>query len=386
MKLPGKHIGIVGGGPGGLMLARLLSLKGASVKVFERDTNKDARVSGSPLDMHHHSGLAALEKGGLLPAFKKAYRPGADKLTVANSAAEILLDERGEETREAFGEPHFRPEIDRPALRKLLLESLEPGIVVWDSYFLTMEKEGEGWRLFFKNGDTAYADIVVAADGANSKIRPYLTPTKPFYSGITMLEGSVYDGSAAPFFDVLLQGGKCMAFGKGENMLLGQKGSGEIGFYASFKAPENWAQISGLSFSDKTALLTWFRSAYADWNPVWEQLIEGATMPLVPRPIMCAPLNQNWESGPNLTLIGDAAHVMPPFAGEGANMAMRDALELSEYLFSNDYGMVREAIAAYEKEMRARAAAAAKESLQNGERMHAEDALETMLGFFAGGE
>jgi 2-polyprenyl-6-methoxyphenol hydroxylase-like FAD-dependent oxidoreductase len=90
------------------------------------------------------------------------------------------------------------------------------------------------------------------------------------------------------------------------------------------------------------------------------------------------PLDQTWESLPNVTMLGDAAHVMPPFAGEGVNMAMLDALELSECLANG------EAIAGYETNMRKRAAVMAKESLENGERMHSEDSLSTMLRFFGG--
>ena len=94
---------------------------------------------------------------------------------------------------ENFGSEYFRPEIDRGPLRNILLESLQPETVVWDSHFISMEKQNEGWLLHFKNGSSLYADIVIAADGANSKIRPYITDIKAFYSGITMLEGNVYE-------------------------------------------------------------------------------------------------------------------------------------------------------------------------------------------------
>ncbi|WP_330444117.1 FAD-dependent oxidoreductase [Flavobacterium sp. C4GT6] len=92
--------------------------------------------------------------------------------------------------------------------------------------------------------------------------------------------------------------------------------------------------------------------------------------------------NENWEAQPNLTLLGDAAHVMPPFAGEGVNMAMKDALELSEYLTSTEYATVHEAIEAYENGMRKRASVIAKESLDNGERMHCKDAANAMVQMF----
>lgn len=62
----------------------------------------------------------------------------------------------------ASRESYFRPEIDRGPLRKILLESLQPETVVWDSHFISMEKQDTGWLLHFKNGTTAYADIVIA--------------------------------------------------------------------------------------------------------------------------------------------------------------------------------------------------------------------------------
>jgi 2-polyprenyl-6-methoxyphenol hydroxylase-like FAD-dependent oxidoreductase len=129
-------------------------------------------------------------------------------------------------------------------------------------------------------------------------------------------------------------------------------------------------------------LLAWFKKEYSDWSSVWYELIENAATSFVPRPIYCMPLDQDWEALPNLTLLGDAAHVMPPFAGEGANTSMFDALELSEYLTSDKYDTLQEAISFYEISMRKRAAAAAKQSLENGERMHSEGALEKMLAVF----
>ncbi len=385
MELQGKKIAIVGGGPGGLTAARLLQLAGADVKVFERDKNKDARVQGSPLDLHDDSGLAAIIKAGLLDAFKGNFMPGADRKKIMNEDATVFFSDHDSKAEENFGDRHFRPEIDRGVLRRILLDALEPGTVVWDSQFTVMEKQAAGWLLHFKNGNAVYADIVVAADGANSKIRPYITPAQPFYSGITMLEGTIYNAKhAAPQMFRLLNGGKIMAFGNEKNILMGQKGNGEIGFYASFRAGETWAANSGLNFNDRVAVLTWFKTTYAEWSSQWHELFEAAATPFIPRPIYCMPFDQQWEALPNVTMLGDAAHVMPPFAGEGANMAMRDALELSACLTAATGENLRDAIAGYEKDMRERAAAAAKESLENGALMHSKDAMRTMLQFFSG--
>ncbi|MDR2234982.1 MAG: FAD-dependent monooxygenase [Chryseobacterium sp.] len=383
MLIKNKSVAIIGGGPGGLTLARLLQLNNAEVKVYERDFNKNARVQGSPLDMHDDSGMAALREAGLLEEFKKNFRPGADKMLIVNEQAEVFYSDHESKPDEDFGNAHFRPEIDRGPLRNMLLESLHPETVVWDSHFTSMEKKDEGWLLHFKNGSSAYADLVIAADGAHSKVRPYLTDVRPAYSGILMLEGNITQAKqTAPVITALLNGGKIMAFGKHQNLLLGQKGNGNLGFYASFRAEENWASSSGLDFSDQTQILNWFQKEYPDWNSSWYELFEHAEVPFIPRPIYYMPLEQSWEIRSDLTLIGDAAHVMPPFAGEGANMAMLDALELSRYLTDGRYSSLSDAISHYETQMRKRASEAIKESLENGERMHSENALETMLEFF----
>jgi 2-polyprenyl-6-methoxyphenol hydroxylase-like FAD-dependent oxidoreductase len=385
MKLQDKKIAIVGGGPGGLTLAKLLQLKGADVKVYERDLNKKARVQGSPLDLHDDSGLAAIIKANLLDDFKNNFLSRADRTKIVNERAEVFFNDHEAKVEENFGNPYFRPEIDRGALRKILIESLQPETVMWDSHFISMDRRKEGWLLHFKNGNSVYADIVIAADGANSKIRPYVTNIKAFYSGITMLEGIVYDAkNAAPQIYALLNGGKIMAFGNKKDILIGQKSNGEIGFYASFKAGENWVANSGLNFNDKTQMFEWFKKVYSEWSSIWNELFENAETPFIPRPIYCIPLNQTWRALPNLTMLGDAAHVMPPFAGEGVNMAMRDALELSDCLTSDKCKTLQDAISVYETSMRKRASTSAKESLDNGETMHSEKALSAMLEFFSG--
>jgi 2-polyprenyl-6-methoxyphenol hydroxylase-like FAD-dependent oxidoreductase len=385
MLLENKQIAIIGGGPGGLTLARLLQLKNVDLKVYERDFGKSARVQGSPLDLHENSGLAAIRKAGLLDEFKKNYMSGADKTTITNEKAEVVFSDHEIINEEDFGHEYFRPEIDRGVLRKILLDSLKPENIIWDSHFLSMEKQNDGWLLHFKNGTTAYADLVIGADGANSKIRPYITDIQVLYSGITMLEGNIYDAeNLVPEITKLLRGGKLMAFGDEKNILMGQKADGVIGFYASFRAEENWVLKSGLNFSDTSQVLDWFKKHYAEWSEIWNQLFENTTTPFISRPINYMPLDQSWETLSNVTVIGDAAHLMPPFAGEGVNMAMLDALELSESLTDRNSTTLHDSLLIYETSMRKRAFQITKESLDNGEIMHHVDALSTMSSFFSG--
>lgn len=374
-----KQIAIVGAGPAGLTLARLLQLKGANVKVYERDFDKYARVQGSPLDMHEGSGLDALRHAGLLNEFYASVHIGADKKIIVNECAEICFSDHESDTTAMSS----RPEMDRGTLRKILLESLRPETVVWDRHFLSMEKHNDGWMLHFRNGASAYADLVIATDGANSKIRPYVTNITALYSGITMVELNINDAAnTIPAIYKLLNGGKVMAFGDGKCILGGQKGTGDLGFYLSLKVDEAWATCNNADYADNTHLLAWFKNEYTGWADMWDEIIINATSPIIPRPIYYMPLAQTWEAQPNVTLLGDAAHVMPPFAGEGANMAMLDALALSECLTSDKSNGLQEAITAYETAMRQRAATATRQSLENGERMHSPCALENMLAIF----
>lgn len=374
-----KKIAIVGAGPGGLILARLLQMKGADVKVYERDAHKNARMQGATLDLHEESGLNALKEAGLIEAFWKNYRPGADRLRIIDKNAVIVYDDADNNG----GEPS-RPEIDRGPLQNILLDSLKPDTVIWDCQFLSLEKHEDLWQLNFKNGASVVADIVIAADGANSKLRPSITSIKPFFAGITVVEGSVYDSERmAPNIHKLLNGGKIFAMDDEKTLIVSSKGDGSLVFYTGHKTNENWVRDSGIDFSDKTQVLTWFQKEYAEWNNIWYELFENADTAFIPRPQYCMPLDQKWETLPNLTILGDAAHLMPPYAGEGVNMAMLDALELSQCLTGNDHANLPAAIATYENKMLKRSSETAKQTLESTEALHAPGAIRWLISIIS---
>ena len=101
---------------------------------------------------------------------------------------------------------------------------------------------------------------------------------------------------------------------------------------------------------------------------------------MVWRPLLACPPNQHWEPKPNVTLIGDAAHVMPPYAGEGVNMAMLDALMLSKLLLSEKSSSG--AIATYEAEMFARMQHMTADTMANTEMFYAPDASDRVVALF----
>jgi 2-polyprenyl-6-methoxyphenol hydroxylase-like FAD-dependent oxidoreductase len=373
-----KKIAIVGGGPGGLTLAKLLQLKGADVKVYERDVNQEVRQQGATLDLHEESGLEALRRANLMDEFYANYRPNAGRLRILDKNANIKMDDHASEDYE-----ENRPEIDRAPLRDILLQSLNPETVVWNSRFVAMEKQNNGWLLHFENGTSAYADIVIAADGANSKIRSYLTNIKPIYSGVTIVEGNVFHAEKnAPKLWELLTDGKIFALGDEQSLILSAKGDGSLSFYTGCKVPESWLPESNIDFNNKQQVFDWFKTQFASWDNIWRELFASDEMWFVPRPQYHFPLDQSWATLPNLTMIGDAAHRMPPYAGEGVNMAMQDAFELAECLTSSEYPDIQTAIAYYEKQMQQRASEVTKDTLESTELLHAKNGLERLLQMF----
>lgn len=379
MLIQNKKIAIVGGGPAGLTLARLLQMQNADVKVYERDLNRNVRVQGSTLDLHEGTGLEAMKRAGLLDEFYKHHRPVASKMQLVDRWLNIKFDDHNfaEITAES------RPEIDRAPLRDVLLNSLKPETVVWDSHFSRMAKQDNGWLLHFKNGKSVYADLVIAADGANSKIRPYISDIKPVYSGITLIEGNIYQAEKnAPKLFGFARGGKVMALDNEQFIGYGSKGDGSVMFVACFKCPESWLSQSGIDFQNKAQVLAFFKKEFTTWSEDWYEFFTNDEVHFIPRPQYYFPLGQTWETQGNLTMIGDAAHRMPPFAGEGANVAMQDSFELAEALTCNKFTELKTAIANFEKDMIARGAAATKDTLENTQRMFSETGLEQMVSFF----
>lgn len=83
-------------------------------------------------------------------------------------------------------------------------------------------------------------------------------------------------------------------------------------------------------------------------------------------------------------MLGDAAHLMPPFAGEGVNQAMQDALELYETICLGNFSTLHKAIASFEKKMCIRTSAVIEDTLLQTEALHSENNLEYMLNMFNG--
>lgn len=382
--IAGKKVAIIGGGPGGLMLARLLQQAGIDVKVYERDANRHIRQQGSTLDMHHGTGLKAIEVAGLLDEFKKYYRKGADTSTLTDGHLRVYVDDKITTLRD-FGDIDFRPEIDRGPLRDMLINSLRMENLVWNARFTNMTPQGQGWNIVFENGSSVYADLVIGADGANSRLRSYVTPVTAVYAGATAIEGNLLNAAVhAPRIWNLAKGGSLHALENGRTLFAITKGDGTLTFLMGVKTAENWLVASGIDLEDRCAVYAWFKEAFADWDPEWETLFTSEEVKFNARVWYYFPEDQYWQAHANITLLGDAAHRVPPYAGEGANQALADALELYEALCIAAHGDVHRAIAAYEKKMFARSSAITRLSVANTQGLHEKDNLEFLLKIYAG--
>ncbi|WP_338839564.1 NAD(P)/FAD-dependent oxidoreductase [Flavobacterium ginsenosidimutans] len=358
--LENKKIAILGAGPGGLTLARLLQMKGAEVKVYERDFNQNSRVQGAIVDLHFDSGLKVMKEAGLIEAFKANYMKGADRYRIVDKEANLFVEENTGE--DDFENEHFRPEIDRGALRDMLIENLLPDTVVWNSQFLSMNKIGSSWELKFQNGSTAFVDIVIGADGYRSKVRSYVTDIKALYSGAAIIQGEIENPKIdCPDIYELVDNANLIAMDIGKTIAVQPMGSGGLTFYAASLYPENWLESNGIDFNNADKVYNYLIKYYEDWNPLFFELFKSCRS-FVMRPLNYFPTDQKWEPNENVTLIGDAAHLMPP-SGEGVNTAMLDALDLSECLSNGQFSDLKSAIGAYELKMRSRAEILGKDAI-----------------------
>ncbi len=371
----GRKIAIVGAGPGGLTLAKLLQQGGAQVAVYERDQSRNARVQGSALDLHEDSGLAALDAAGLTEAFWANHRPDLANLRLTDAAGTILHDH----PRQVSG-PGKRPEIERGPLRDLLVDSLRPGTIHWDCKLESSDIHGGQVSLRFANGQSAIADIAVGSDGAKSRLRELVTPIRPQYVGVSLVEGLVPDAKdTVPELWNLLHGSALIALGGERTIGMGTKPDGSVLLYAGLKTNDAAVRQSLEEASNPEERVNWFRANFNGWSSLWEPLFRKAVT-MVWRPLFVCPMDQHWSSKPNVTLIGDAAHVIPPYAGEGVNMAMLDALVLSKFLLNEDTPGA--AIAAYEAEMFSRMQSITADTMANTEMFYAPDATERVVALF----
>jgi 2-polyprenyl-6-methoxyphenol hydroxylase-like FAD-dependent oxidoreductase len=298
-------------------------------------------------------------------------------MRVMDKAGTIFIDQAAPDGPDDSG----RPEIDRTELRALLLDSLHPGVVVWDHKLDRARRLADGqYELTFTNGARRTADLLIGADGAWSRVRPLLSDASPEYVGISYFELHLTDApTKVPASAALVGDGSLFALSDNKN--LGGHGGRDLHLGAQFRAAEDWFETRGVDWSDPAATRAALLAEFADWTPALTDVIRHCDDEIKVRRLYALPTGHSWPRTPGATLVGDAAHLMSPFAGEGANAAMLDACELALALVEHGDD-VEAALDQYEAAMFPRSAVAAQRSARGLDLCFADDSPRGMVEFF----
>ncbi len=314
------EIVIIGGGPAGLVAAVILHQGGHRVRVYEGELSTEHRAQGGTLDLHEDKGQVALRQAGLLDAFRAIARhEDQDERNIDHLSGQTMI-----------GTPrpddHLdRPEIDRGVLRNLLLDALPTDVVQWGRKLTHIDFGQAGKHgLVFEDGSRIEADVVIGADGAWSHVRPFLSEMRPQYTGITFFEGWIETPTQQEA--ELVGRGSLFSFGGAEALFAQRNGQGRICVYAALKRPRSWLKNEVTEVGAKKLVQT----NYHHWASDLRNLL-NACGDFTERPIYTLPAEFGWVPRPGITLIGDAAHVMPP-VGLGVNLAMLDAADVATAL------------------------------------------------------
>lgn len=336
------------------MLARLLSLSNIKVTVFESESSPTFRSQGGTLDLHTDTGLRAMKEAKLWDEFSEYARYDGQYIAWTDKHNNEIMAMGADSRRQDVQE---RPEIDRSRLREILTNSLPEGTIQWDR---KLKRVLGNDALVFENTTEYGFDLIVGADGAWSKVRKSLTDIEPEFTGIGLYELNIPDAeNTAPELSRLVNRGSVFAGAEGKRLSIQQMGDGSLCVYTSelretddWMAPEN----CGYDSTDLAAVRKALHKEYEDWDDIYHGVFDKAAGRPKPRSLYKLPVGFKWPHIRGVTIIGDAAHVMTPFAGEGVNVALTDALELSRAIISATEkglgeGVLDRGVEAFEKSM-----------------------------------
>ncbi|MDI4231785.1 NAD(P)/FAD-dependent oxidoreductase [Bradyrhizobium sp. Arg237L] len=347
-----SSVTIVGAGLGGLVLARVLYLRGIPTTIYEAEPSAEARTQGGQLDVHEHDGQAALAAAGLIDEFRAIIHEGGQASRVLDRHGGVLFEELDNGTGK-------RPEVLRGDLRRILVDSLPPRTIRWGKKLSGVAALGDGrHQLTFADGSAATSQLLVGADGAWSKVRPLLSKAEPDYVGTSFVETYLYDADTRHVAAAeAVGGGALLALAPGQGILAHREAGNVLHTYIALNRPAAW--FAGIDFTAASAAAK-IAAEFDGWAPALTSLItEGDVAPVL-RMLHTLPTGHRWNRVPGVTLLGDAAHLAPP-AGEGANLAMLDGAELGAAIAAHPDN-IEAALAAYEARMFPRSRAAAEDA------------------------
>jgi len=346
------NIAIVGGGIGGLFAANALLAQGLQVSVYEQAPALGEVGAGVFLTPNS---VRQLERAGLGPAVEKwGARVGPGSRYFRHDGSPIapvqVTDSSG--WNATFG-------MHRADLVELLADALPDNVVHTGHRCTGFEQRDDVARVSFSNGAVAEADVIVAADGIHSELRPYVfPPSNPVFSGSVAYRG-VLPLERIPDWptDAWL-----MWLGKAKHFLTFPVRAGQLINYVGFVPADEQMKESWSSPGDPDVL----RREFAGWDPRIETLLKQVQMTFRWALYDREPL-PTWTRG-RLSLLGDAAHPMLPHLGQGANQSIEDGMALATILARADRTTVPAALAAYERLRRERVAQVQRGARENGMR------------------
>jgi len=369
---------IVGAGLGGLTLARVLYVHGIPATIYEAEPSADARTQGGQLDMHEYNGQLALEAAGLTDEFRAIIHEGGEATRVLDQHGTVLLDEPDDGTG-------GRPEVLRGDLRRILLHSLPDEMIQWGRKVTGVQPLGDGrHELTFADGSTVTTGLLVGADGTWSKIRPLLSDAKPAYVGTSFIETYLFDADERHSAAAKAVGaGALFAVVPGKGILAHREPDGVLHAYVALSKPQEW--IADIDFASPATATAQVAAEFTEWAPELTALITDEETAPVPRAVYALPIEHRWDRVAGGTLLGDAAHLMSPFAGEGANLAMYDGAELGKAIAAHPDD-VEAALAKYEQALFPRSAQFAAESDRNHKLIFDDNTPSRLLDLLTGKE
>lgn len=378
------HIAIIGAGIGGLALAVACLHRGIPFTLYERDSSFDERAQGYGLTLQQASN--AIKGLGIL--FLKEGCGSTRHVVHTTDGKEIM--EWGWRTHSKINKSPKRKNvhIPRQALRLELLEQLGDA-VQWGHRLVSFKQDKDVELCFQVNGEmkSARADLVVGADGIRSVVRNLLigediTPLR--YLGHMVILGICSYESLKGVESSLLDSSTVFQTVNGhERIYMMPYSSHSIMWQFSFPMPEDEAKA--LSAQGAQALKE-EACRRAQWHLPIPQILSAT----LPAQITGYPVYDREVLKPELlekvgaiTLIGDAAHPMSPFKGQGANQALLDALALARKISTactplskwKEDGVRKIALVEFEEEMLKRSAAKVKDSAEAVKLLHSKTVL-----------